>query len=99
MDEYAWPAGSEAPEPEAVRQSWVETVVALPVGSHVGGEVIGRQRFGVFIRVEGIPNAVALAEITVMPRGMELPPLGAHVEGAVIGHAHHNHQVQIRLPV
>ncbi|MFR9791152.1 hypothetical protein ACL07V_21250 [Streptomyces sp. MB22_4] len=98
MDEYAWPAGPEVPEPEAVRRSWAETVVALPVGTRVGGEVIGRQRFGVFIRVKGIPNAVALAEITAMPQGMELPPLGAHVEGTVIDHAHHNHQVKIRLP-
>ncbi|MFJ2307177.1 hypothetical protein [Streptomyces sp. NPDC087787] len=98
MDEYAWPTGPEVPAAEAVRQSWAKTVAALPVGARVGGEVIGRQRFGVFIRVEGVSNAVALAEITAMPRGMELPPLGAHIEGTVIDHAHHNHQVKIRLP-
>ncbi|WP_268982681.1 hypothetical protein [Streptomyces sp. HF10] len=41
---------------------------------------------------------MALAEITAMPRGMELPSLGAHVVGTVIDHAHHNHQVKIRSP-
>ncbi|MGW9032093.1 hypothetical protein ACWGQ5_50530 [Streptomyces sp. NPDC055722] len=98
MDEYVWPTDPQAPSPEAVRQYWEATVVALPAGTRVGGEVIGRQRFGVFIRIEGVPNAVSLAEITAMPRGMELPAMGAHVEGEVIDHAHHNLQVKIRLP-
>ncbi|AZP23296.1 hypothetical protein EJC51_17715 [Streptomyces aquilus] len=57
---------------------------------------MGRQPFGVFIRIEGVPNAVALAEITAMPLGMELPALGASVEGEVFWHAH-NHQVRVRL--
>jgi hypothetical protein len=41
---------------------------------------------------------LALAEITAMPRGMGLPAMGAHVEGEAIDHAHHSHQVKIRLP-
>ena len=77
-------------------QSWAATVAALPVGTHITGEVIGRQPFGVFIRIEGVPNAVALAEITAMPLGTELPALGASVEGEVFWHAH-NHQVRVRL--
>ncbi|MGI5139965.1 MULTISPECIES: hypothetical protein [unclassified Streptomyces] len=98
MDEYVWPTGRKAPAAEAVRRCWEATVVALPVGTRVGGEVIGRRRFGVFIRIEGVPNAVALAEATAMPRWMELPAMGAYVEGEVIDHAHHNHQVKVRLP-
>jgi hypothetical protein len=97
MDEYVWPTGPEVPATEAVRQSWAKTVAGVPMLARVGGEVIGRQRFGVFILLEGVPNTVALAEITAMPRGMELPPLGTHVEGTVIDHAQHNHQVKIRL--
>ncbi|GGJ36914.1 hypothetical protein GCM10010121_055110 [Streptomyces brasiliensis] len=45
-----------------------------------------------------VPNAVALAEITAMPRGTELPAMGAHVVGEVIDHAHRNHLVKVRLP-
>lgn len=65
-------------------RSWAATVAALPVGARVAGEVIGRQRFGVFIHLDGVPNAVALAEVTAMPHEMELPALGARVEGEVL---------------
>ncbi|MFJ2563176.1 hypothetical protein ACIO02_09285 [Streptomyces sp. NPDC087568] len=50
MDEYAWPISPEVPAADEVRQSWAETVAALPVGTRIIGEVIGRQPFGVFIR-------------------------------------------------
>ncbi|GGU06458.1 hypothetical protein [Streptomyces coeruleorubidus] len=46
MDEYAWPTGLETPAAEEGRRSWVATVEALPVGSRITGEVIGRQAFG-----------------------------------------------------
>ncbi|WP_060904908.1 hypothetical protein [Streptomyces scabiei] len=59
--------------------------------------MIGRQPFGVFIQVDGVPGAMALAEIIAMPEGMGLPVLGARACGEVIGHAEHNHQVRVRL--
>ncbi|GAA2304872.1 hypothetical protein OG879_23950 [Streptomyces caniferus] len=96
MDEYAWPTSPDLPVADVVLQSWAATVAALPVGTHITGEVIGRQPFGVFIRMDGVPNVVALAEITAMPLGMELPALGASVEGEVFWHAH-NHQVRVWL--
>lgn len=96
MDEYAWPTGPDLPAADVVPGRWAATVAALPVGTHITGEVIGRQPFGVFIRIGGVPAAVALAEITAMPQGMELPAIGASVEGAVFWHAH-NHQVRVRL--
>lgn len=68
-----------------------------PLGSHVSGRVIGRQPFGVFLLLDGVPNAVGLAEITAMPRHMELPAVGATVAGEVIWHADRNRQVRIRL--
>jgi hypothetical protein len=95
MDEYAWPTG-----PECRPRTWCgreATVAALPVEARITGEVIGRQRFGVFIGIDGVPNAVALAEITAMPHGMDLPALGAIVSGEVLWHATHNHQVKVRL--
>ncbi|MFJ8362757.1 hypothetical protein [Streptomyces sp. NPDC093984] len=97
MDEYDWPTGSEAPAAEAVQSSWAVTVSALPVGTRITGEVIGRQRFGVFIRIDGVANAIALAEITAMPHGTDLPALGAFVSGEVLWHAAHNYQVKVRL--
>lgn len=81
---------------DVVLGSWAATVAALPVGTHITGEVIGRQPFGVFIRIDGVPNAVAPAEITAMPLGMELPALEVSIEGEVFWHAH-NHQVRVRL--
>ncbi|MFI8532806.1 hypothetical protein ACIGMX_21510 [Streptomyces aquilus] len=96
MDEYAWPTGPDLPTGDTVLQSWAATVAALPVGTRITGEVIGRQPFGVFIRIEGVPNAVALAEIASMPLGTKRPALGASVEGEVFWHAH-NHQVRVRL--
>ncbi|MEU5278565.1 hypothetical protein AB0G87_19375 [Streptomyces asoensis] len=59
--------------------------------------MIGRQPFGVFVLLDGVPNAVGLAEITAVPHGMELPAMGTTVTGEVIWHADHNHQVKIRL--
>ncbi|MFG2308887.1 hypothetical protein ACGFS9_09455 [Streptomyces sp. NPDC048566] len=97
MDEFRLPAGSGVPAAEAVRQSWTATVTALPEGARIRGEVMGRQRFGVFIRIHGMPDAVGLAEISGMPHDLELPAMGAGVSGVVIWHADHNHQVKIKL--
>ena len=96
VDEYTWPARSDALA-ESYKEVWAATVAALPLGTSMAGEVLGRRRFGVFIRVDGVPGAVALAEITAMPQGMDLPVLGDRVVGEVIGHAEHNHQVRVRL--
>ncbi|MFI9824659.1 hypothetical protein ACIHFC_30030 [Streptomyces sp. NPDC052013] len=73
------------------------TVAALRVGARVAGEAIGRQRFGFFIPIDDMPNAIALAEITAMAHGMDLPTLGTFVIGEVFWHTDHNHQVRVRL--
>ncbi|MFF4400284.1 hypothetical protein [Streptomyces sp. NPDC001480] len=97
MPEFSWPDRALLPASDVMDQSWPTTVAALPLGSHVSGRVIGRQPFGVFLLLEGAPNAVGLAEITAMPHGMELPALGATVSGEVIWHVEHNRQVKVRL--
>jgi hypothetical protein len=97
MDDYVWPTGAEVPAADEVRRSWAATVAALPVGSRITGEVIGRQPFGAFLRINGVPGALGLAEITALPQGMDLPRLGAFVRGKVLWHASHNHQVKVRL--
>ncbi|MEW1561759.1 hypothetical protein AB0454_02100 [Streptomyces sp. NPDC093509] len=97
MDEYRLPAGPGVPAAEAVRQSWTATVAALPEGARIRGEVIGRQRFGVVIRIHGMPDAVGLAEVGSMPHDLELPAMGAAVAGVVVWHADHNRQEKIKL--
>ncbi|WP_327318984.1 hypothetical protein [Streptomyces sp. NBC_01235] len=97
MPEFSWPDRSQVPAADAVDRDWPAIVSALPLGSHVSGRVIGRQPFGVFLLIDGVPNAVGLAEITAMPHHMELPAMGATVAGEVIWHADHNRQVKIRL--
>jgi len=96
MSDYSWPP--DHPEPGAgAEAAWAATCQALPIGTLVTGEVVGRQRFGVFLTIDNYPDAVGLAKITAMPRCMELPPLGTRVTGRVLWHADHNHQVGIKL--
>ncbi|AMW12865.1 hypothetical protein A4E84_27280 [Streptomyces qaidamensis] len=97
MSEFSWPDRSQVPTPEAINRSWRSTVAALPLGSHVSGRVVARQPFGVFLLIDGVSNALGLAEITAMPHHMELPAMGATVAGEVIWHADRNRQVKIRL--
>ncbi|WP_331757609.1 hypothetical protein [Streptomyces albidoflavus] len=93
MDEYSWPDNGVKGSART-QAAWPATCEALPVGTQVTGEVIGRQPFGVFLRIAGVPDAIGLAEITAMPHGAQL---GTHVSGEVFGHAHHNYQVRISL--
>jgi hypothetical protein len=67
------------------------------VGAPVTGEVVGRHPFGVFLRIDGSPDAIGLAEITAMPHEADLPLVGEHVTGKVLWHAEHEHQVKITL--
>ncbi|MFF1812356.1 hypothetical protein ACFVXW_25095 [Streptomyces sp. NPDC058251] len=97
MDEYTWPTRRPNVPAQSPQEVWTATLAALPLGASVSGEVIGRQPFGVFIRVDGVLSAMALAEIIALPDGMGLPVLGTRVRGEVIGHAEHNHQVRVRL--
>ena len=94
--EYSWPAEGDRLG-ETARHRWAETVESTPLGSVVTGEVIGRQPFGVFIAISGVPGAIGLAEIMSMPHDATLPVLGTVVRGTVIDHAAHNHQVKLRL--
>ncbi|WAZ24354.1 hypothetical protein STRCI_005766 [Streptomyces cinnabarinus] len=94
MTEYAWP---DDPSPEQVRRAWPATVSALPVGTRVTGQVVIRRPFGVFLRIDGVPHAVGLADIGSMPPDASLPALGSRVSGEVVWHTDHNHQVRIRL--
>ena len=91
--EYLWPTREDG---QRAREAWPVTIVTLAVGQRISGEVIGRQPFGVFVRIDQAPDAIGLMEVITMPVGVALPALGVHVVGEVIGHADHNHQVRLR---
>ncbi|MFI8266269.1 MULTISPECIES: hypothetical protein [unclassified Streptomyces] len=97
MSEYCWPDEGYQTAAARARSAWERTVADLPVGTSITGEVIGRQPFGVFIRLNGHPDAIGLAEITAMPTPGTLPLMGEQVSGEVVWHADHNHQVRVRL--
>ncbi|MGW1070137.1 hypothetical protein ACWD4F_37245 [Streptomyces aureus] len=97
MEEYTWPPRRPDVSGLSPDEVWAATIAALPVGASAAGEVIGRHPFGVFIRIDGLPGAVGLAEIIAMPEGMGLPVLGARIRGEVIDHVEHNRQVRVRL--
>ena len=96
MTGYSWPEDHHRLAQRA-SEAWPATIEALPIGTHITGEVIARQPFGVFIRINGIPDAVGLAEIIPMPPETTLPDLDTAVVGEVIWHTEHNHQVRLKL--
>ncbi|MFH0178444.1 S1 RNA-binding domain-containing protein [Streptomyces cacaoi] len=97
MSEYSWPSENGWCQATGAAAAWTETVRSLPVGTPIAGEVIGRQPFGVFLSIDGRPEAVGLARVDRMPRCRELPTVGQLVTGEVVWHAEHNHQVGIVL--
>ncbi len=78
IHEYLWPPDYAADSKRA-EEAWLATCISLPIESLVTGTVIGRQPFGGFLKLDGVPDAVGLAEITALPSGSDLPRLHAHV--------------------
>ncbi|MEV4191206.1 S1 RNA-binding domain-containing protein [Streptomyces toxytricini] len=97
MTEYRGPSENGDYRAFGAAEVWPETVRALPVGSPITGEVVGRQPFGVFLSIDGRPEDVGLAEIVRMPPCMELPGVGQRVSGTVVWHDERNCQVRISL--
>jgi ribosomal protein S1 len=96
MSEYVWP-DEAAFGGAVVGAAWDGTVRALPVGAAVAGRVVGRQPFGVFLALDGHPEALGLARISAKPVCLPLPALGEPVTGEVVWHDERHHQVGIRL--
>ncbi|MGW3295482.1 hypothetical protein ACWC9S_16040 [Streptomyces xiamenensis] len=76
---------------------WEGTVAGLPLGSRVTGVVIATRPFGAFVALDGWPEALGLAKVSRMPRGMVLPAPGERVAGEVFWREDHNQQVLPRL--
>jgi hypothetical protein len=81
---------------ERAKCAWPETKSALPVGEGVHARVLARMPFGVFVEIHGHPDALGLMEITTLPRGSELPAVGAQFDATVVDHAAHNWQLRLR---
>ncbi|WP_422751222.1 hypothetical protein [Micromonospora sp. WMMD1219] len=81
---------------ERAKRSWSAIKSALPVGERVHVRVLAAMPFGVFVEIDGQPDAVGLLEITALPRGSELPAAGVYFDAVVVGHAAHNWQVRLR---
>ncbi|MFI5780636.1 hypothetical protein [Nocardia sp. NPDC051570] len=96
MSEYFWPEDEELGI--RARRAWSVTVAALPIGTRVTGTVIGRQPFGVFIRIDQAPDAVGLIRATAVPPDAQLPPRDAPIVGEVLWHTEHNWQVIVKPP-
>src|SRR5437870_3898334 len=60
MPETSSPDRSQLPPPDAIDRPSPSTSSALPVGSPATARVIGRQPFGVFLLLDGVPNAIGL---------------------------------------
>lgn len=90
-------SGESARQTPDAASAWAASVRVLPVGTHITGEVTLRVPFGVFLSVDGHPDALGLAEVASMPSCMELPAVGEPVSGEVVGHTDHNRQVRVAL--
>ncbi|MGW3858393.1 hypothetical protein [Micromonospora arida] len=65
-------------------------------GERVRARVVAARPFGVFVEIDGQPDALGLVEITTLPRGSELPVVGIYLNLIVVAHAVHNWQVRLR---
>ncbi|WP_233607727.1 MULTISPECIES: hypothetical protein [Micromonospora] len=81
---------------ERARRSWLAIKSALTVGERVRVQVLAAMPFGVFVEIDGQPDALGLLEITALPRGSELPTAGDYFDAVVVDHAAHNWQVRLR---
>lgn len=95
MTEYPW-LNPRDDDPDRLRAAWPATVEALPVGARVTGEVIAPMPFGVFIRIDGVPDALGYAESTAIAHDV-VPPMGTAVTGEVTWHSSSSHEVRLRL--
>lgn len=97
MTEWSWPPSRANPTDEA----WEHTKQQFPVGTFVGGAVIGVQRFGAFLDLGD--DALGLMEMPAFPqsfqrpgsREIDYPELGTQLAGRVVGHRDLNRQVEL----
>ncbi|WP_405100840.1 hypothetical protein [Micromonospora sp. NBC_01412] len=60
--------------------------------------MLATKPFGVFVEIDGQPDALGLVEMTAFRRGGELPAVGVYLDAVVVDHAAHNWQVRLRQP-
>ena len=80
---------------ERARRSWFDTIAVLPVGAKARGRVIARMPFGVFLSIDGHPDAIGLIETPALPRDADLPDAGTVMDVMVMSHSAHNWQLRL----
>ena len=81
---------------ERAKRSWSASRSTLPAGKRVQACVLVRMPFGVFVEIDGHPDALGLMEITTFPRGSKLPTVDGYLDAVVVDHSDHNWQVRLR---
>ncbi|MFG3339912.1 phosphotransferase [Glycomyces sp. NPDC048151] len=91
-------ASSYTSRTERAETHWAASVRALPLEGRVKGRVYRRERFGIFIDLDGCPDAHGFADIAgARCRHRGLPEVGARVSGWVRQHNDRNFQITVRL--
>jgi ribosomal protein S1 len=94
------PGGSNEYRSRTARaeRSWASSVQAFPCGAAVSGRVYRRERFGVFLDLDGDPEAHGFADIAgARCRRHGLPEVGTRISGRVRQHRDHNTQIVVAL--
>ncbi|MFE0590231.1 hypothetical protein [Micromonospora echinospora] len=81
---------------ERAKRSWSEIKSVLACGRTSSGAVLAAMPFGVFVEIDGQPDALGLVEITTLPQDSELPAVGVYLNVVVADHAAYNWQVRPR---
>lgn len=84
-------------------QAWEEAKRKLPFGVRAQGAVVRHSGFGFFVRLSEFPEVTAVVDaISNLPHGQttprtEWPVTGEMIEGTVVDHVEHNHEIKLRV--
>ncbi|MEU6805183.1 hypothetical protein [Streptomyces neyagawaensis] len=84
-------------------RTWSEAKAAYPVGARLRGTVQVKRPFGLFLKVEDVPETVVFLDIgsynpdDAQDSPPSLPEPGDTVEGVVVRHVDRDRQLRIRV--
>ncbi|MFF3742651.1 hypothetical protein [Streptomyces kronopolitis] len=84
-------------------QEWEEAKRELPFGVRTQGSVVRHSGFGFFVQLSKFPDVAAVVDaISYLPCGQmapraEWPAIGETIEGTVVDHVEHNHEIKLRV--
>ncbi|MFI1742066.1 hypothetical protein [Streptomyces sioyaensis] len=84
-------------------QEWEEVKRQLPFGTRTQASVVRHSGFGFFVQLAAFPDVTAVVDgISYLPDGKmarrtEWPKAGELIEGVVVDHVEHNHEIKLRV--